>query len=682
MSKYEKIGNFLLFEKVEEDKLSKSYLAGQFSANQVTAICTVKKFDHSLSTLPDFILDMNQEAEILKQLANPNIIRASAFVQEKSEFGAVLEYVEGKSLRSVLTKCAQDGFPFTVDHSLLVASRLCTALEYLHTKKINEQRLTHGFVCPETIHVTYDGEIRVQYLGLARSLMQFPAGRDKFFHDYKNYLAPEVLSQGKVDKAADIYGAGLVLYEMLQGEVLHAKGRNVNVNEMIENAQMNTTGGERAPVSDDLKKVLHQSLSADPAQRYASVADMRKALDLLLFSSEFSPTTFNLAFFMHSLFRETIDEENKNIAAYKKTDVAQHVKEEPPPPVRQEHPVGAAAAKDVPNIPLSGDRVAAPTLGEPEIFGGTEEPKSRMPLIIGILVAVAAIAGIGYFAFKPAPQVTQQQTPQPQHPALTPEQVKAQEAERARLQEEATAAQEEAKKKDEELKALQAKLDQLMKAQEEATRKQKAEQAQQANQANPASSTPPPVDLAAIKKLQEEAKRLEEEKKKQEELAEAKRKEAEQAAAAQSVAQQQPQPAPAQQPSDTQQSSANNSSQTPQPTGEASPPEPAQVVPEVREGQEVELTPDVVKPEIMSRVQPTYPPIAQQKKIEGTVILSVLVSERGEAVDARVLRGAGGQSGLNEAAIESIKKWKFRPAVKSGKRVRVWMTYPIVFKLQ
>src|SRR5262245_43413590 len=115
MSRYEKIGNFLLFEKVDEDKLSRNYLAGQFSGNQITSTCIVKKFDHSLSTLPDFILDMNQEAEILKQLANPNIIRANKFVQEKSEFGAVFDYIEGKSLRSVLNKCSQDGFPFTVD---------------------------------------------------------------------------------------------------------------------------------------------------------------------------------------------------------------------------------------------------------------------------------------------------------------------------------------------------------------------------------------------------------------------------------------------------------------------------------------------------------------------------------------------------------------------------------------
>ena len=65
-----------------------------------------------------------------------------------------------RRLRTVLTKCAQDGYPFTVDHALLVASRLCTALEYLHSKKVNDQRFIHGYVSPEAILVTYDGEIQ------------------------------------------------------------------------------------------------------------------------------------------------------------------------------------------------------------------------------------------------------------------------------------------------------------------------------------------------------------------------------------------------------------------------------------------------------------------------------------------------------------------------------------------
>src|SRR5947209_5550884 len=136
MSKYEKLGSFLLFEKLEEDKLSKSFMAGQIVNNEIKNILLLKKFDHTLSTMPDFILDLNQEYEFLKSLANPNIARPNIFVQDKSEFAAIFDYVEGKSVRAILNKCAQDGYPFTADQALLIASRLCTALEYLHSKKV------------------------------------------------------------------------------------------------------------------------------------------------------------------------------------------------------------------------------------------------------------------------------------------------------------------------------------------------------------------------------------------------------------------------------------------------------------------------------------------------------------------------------------------------------------------
>ncbi len=58
------------------------------------------------------------------------------------------------------------------------------------------------------------------------------------------------------------------------------------------------------------------------------------------------------------------------------------------------------------------------------------------------------------------------------------------------------------------------------------------------------------------------------------------------------------------------------------------------------------------------------------------------MTEAGKVADVKVLRAAGGTTGLNEAAIAAVKKWTFRPAVKAGKRVKVWVTYPIVFKIQ
>jgi len=677
MSKFEKLGSFLLFEKIEEDKLSKNFLAGQIANNQIHQMQVVKKFDHSLSTLPDFILDLNQEFDILKQLANPNIIKPSSFVQEKSEFAAVFDYWEGKSLRSVLQKCSQEGYPFTADHSLLIGSRLCTALEYLHSKKVDDRRLVHGFICPETIFISYDGEIKLQYLGLAHALLKFAGGRYKLFHDYRNYMAPEVLSHQKVDRSSDIFGAGLVIYEMLTGEPYYAGGREAHAARILDNAQIQNNSGERIPLPEDVKKLLMSALAQDPAQRYASIGDMRKGLDQLLFSSEYSPNTFNLAFFMNSLFRENIEEENKNITQLKKIDVTSFVKEEPPPPLKPEHPVGAEAAKDVPAISLGTQSETIPSFGRSEALAEPKQ-KSKAPIAIIAAIAIAAIGTVGLMYFKSSTETSGQVA------GLSPQQLKAQKEERVRLQQEAEKAQEEAKEKDEALKELQAKLDALMKQQEDAGKK---------------ISTAAPSQVvdtkAAIQRLQEEARRLEEEKRQQQILAEEKMRAA-QAPAMQPASAQQPPPGEDKEESaeipeeKTQQvASANPPSLTPassqaqpiteQKTGQVP---PAQSAAPPGEGQQTEMTPDVVKPVLVNRVNPIYPPAAAKKRVEGTVILSVLVSENGDVSDVKVLRPAGGTIGLNEAAVAAAKKWKFRPAVKDGKRISVWITYPIVFKYQ
>ena len=682
MSKFEKLGNFLLFEKIEEDRLSKNFLAGQIANNQIQQVLVVKKFDHSLSTLPDLILDLNQEYEILKQLANPSIIRPSAFVQERSEFAAIFDYWEGKSLRAVLNRCGQEGYPFTADHALLIASRLCTAIEYLHSKKVDDRRLVHGFVCPENVFVSYDGEIKLQYFGLAHALLRFPAGREKLLHDFKNYMPPEIMSHQKLDRGSDIFGVGLVMFEMLTGEPYYSKGRDVNVTQAVEQAQMNTNSGDRVPLPDEVKKVLLHSLAQDPSHRYSSIGEMRKALDQLLFANEFSPNTFNLAFFMNSLFRDSIDEESKNIKNLKKMDVTSYVKEEPPPPPKPEHPVGAEAAKDVPSISMGLGRDSGPTFGQPEVLGGVEpKEKSNTPLAIGAVVLLAVVGTIGYLFLKPSGT---QAPAQGQVAGLTVQQQKTQEAERLRFQMEAEKAQEEAKKKDEALKELQAKLDTLLKQQQDSAKKAATA---------PSSSGTPVVDTkAAIEQLQEQARRLEEERRQQQTLAEEKLRAAQSPPPAVTSSQQQPQQQEGGPTEKVQQMTAaaqppvlapEEATQTPgeqksvqEPAGQ-----PAATGP-VAEGQEVELTPDVVKPELVNRVNPTYPNAARMKRVEGTVILSLLVSENGDVANVKVLRGAGGSSGLNEAAVSSARKWKFRPAVKEGKRVRVWVTYPIVFKLQ
>lgn len=86
------------------------------------------------------------------------------------------------------------------------------------------------------------------------------------------------------------------------------------------------------------------------------------------------------------------------------------------------------------------------------------------------------------------------------------------------------------------------------------------------------------------------------------------------------------------------------------------------------------------RPELMMLVPPVYPKDAEKKGIEGTVGLRVLVTEQG-TVDRVEVESSSGHAQMDEAAIKAARKTRFRPAIKDGQRVAMWINYPIQFAL-
>jgi protein TonB len=102
--------------------------------------------------------------------------------------------------------------------------------------------------------------------------------------------------------------------------------------------------------------------------------------------------------------------------------------------------------------------------------------------------------------------------------------------------------------------------------------------------------------------------------------------------------------------------------------------------PEVREGDLVELGGDVIPPQPIYNPRPAYPPVAERQRVAGTVFLEVLVDENGAVRDVRVLRGVKPDFGLDAAAANAVRTWRYKPATKGGVRVKVRFTQPIVFR--
>jgi TonB family protein len=88
----------------------------------------------------------------------------------------------------------------------------------------------------------------------------------------------------------------------------------------------------------------------------------------------------------------------------------------------------------------------------------------------------------------------------------------------------------------------------------------------------------------------------------------------------------------------------------------------------------------VVPPVGLKQDKPAYPPFARQQRIEGKVELEALIDERGNVADVRIVRGMSA-GGLNQAAIDSVRRWRYRPATKDGVNVRVWVPIAMEFKV-
>ena len=681
MAHREKFGKLVLLEESDTTGLGQEYRAAKLGSAGLEKIVTILRLGPPISGNPEIARSLMDQAKVAAQLQSPHILKIFGIGKVEQTYYISYEHTEGKSLAAILDRCRQEVFPLQIEHSLLIASKVCSALEYAHGRKSEAGRYFHGLLTPACILVSYEGEIRVKGFGYWPSRVKEVLAPEEL-----RYLAPEQRN-GPGEPGSDVFALGAILFEALTGGV-PVPGTEV---EQVETARLTSPQGDDDKVPAPVAEILRRSLAADPAARYPDVQDMRKALDTLLFSGDFSPTTFNLAFFMHSLYREDIEREARRLKEDREASYLEFLTDEaaratppvrpapvPPPSARTEPLDARAIAARVPAAAAPSPRETPPTAPAPtpvpaarpaheapaqgvtpkEAAAGftfhKEEKKGKgIPLAAPLALVLLLGAGAAYYFLVMRPQA-----PLVPPPTAAP----------ATLSAETQAAQARIKELEDKLKALEEeKAQAAAKAAEEAKKKIEA-QAAARGQA---------VDPAALEKAQEEARRkskAEQDKRQQEELrrledqkkaeetriAEEKRRADEQAKAEAAAA------------------AAQAAAATPTPAATEAPPSTGPVKP----GALVALTdPGVVAPVVDKQPQLVYPAIALRQRMDGIVELSVLVDEQGNVAAVTVVTPATGKAGLTEAATENVKRRHYRPGTKDGVPIRTWVSVRVRFEL-
>ena len=268
MSPQSLIAHYRIVSKLGEGGMGAVYRATDTKLNRDVAI---KILPDRLANDPEYLARFTREAQVLAALNHPNI----ATVYGVEDRAIVMELVEGHEL----------SIPLPLKEALPVARQIAEALEAAHEKGI-----VHRDLKPANIKVTADGRVKVLDFGLAKSYESQPASADSptmtmtathpgIILGTAGYMAPEQARGKAVDKRADVWAFGVVLFELLTGRQLFAAGDTIT--DII--AAVVTREPDWSALPGDtpahIRWMLKRCLTKDPKLRLRDIGEARIALE-------------------------------------------------------------------------------------------------------------------------------------------------------------------------------------------------------------------------------------------------------------------------------------------------------------------------------------------------------------------------------------------------------------------
>jgi TonB family protein len=633
-----KFGQYVLIEKIATGGMAEVWKARMRGVEGFQKTVAIKKILPHLSDNQDFIEMFVDEAKLAAQLNHNNIIHIYDLGKIQSSYYIAMEYIDGFDLKAILRRGQERDHSMTVELALFIASKLASALDYAHRKKDFEEKemgLVHRDVSPQNVLVSQEGDIKLCDFGIAKAASKASHTQAGALKGKLQYMSPEQAWGRHIDRRSDIFALATVLFEMLTNRKLFTGDNELSILEQVREARVQAPSLHNDEVTPEIDKIVIKALQKDPANRYQTAGEMARDLDAVLYSFRPTPTSADLAIYMHRLSSpEPAFEESPG-----------SVEPPPPPPsIIAPIPVPVPAAKPVAPAAVAAPVAAAAPAHVPEFgaYGDIPQPIKRKSNV-GVIAAIVAVVLIGgavaYF-------MTRKSAP-PAAPTAT----------------------------------------NTIAAASTTTAPLGTVPLTTATTTGTAATTtaidPTAVDAEVQKRLAAERVRLE---------AAARAQQA--AAQTQTAAPARPTPTPAQQQAQTpppaaapvqeapRPAPAVTATQAPEPAVAETRPAPAPAPQRAREGDLIQAgTEGLTPPRLTRRGTVQYPPMARMQKVEGTVITSVLVSEDGNVMEVRILRGVSKAVGLNEAAQQAMRRSSFQPGSKDGVHVKAWVTVPVEFKL-
>lgn len=262
------------------------YLAVSRTAAGLEKLAVIKRLRPDIGDDPEEVEHFKgmfwDEAKLAMLLNHSNVVHTHDAYEEAGALYLVMEYIEGQSLNKVQRELARAGKGLTPKQSALIMSEVLAGLHYAHDLKTlsgEKLNIVHRDVSPQNILLGYDGSIKLVDFGVAMASTRSTETRAGTLKGKARYMAPEqVLNTGKLDRRADIYAIGVVLWELIAARKMVAGANMVEQLVNVLKMEPERLSSVVPDVDPELDAIVHKALAREPDDRYETAQQMRDAL--------------------------------------------------------------------------------------------------------------------------------------------------------------------------------------------------------------------------------------------------------------------------------------------------------------------------------------------------------------------------------------------------------------------
>jgi serine/threonine protein kinase len=274
----ERFDGYVLLETIGQGGMAVVYRARR-EASAETVV--VKAMLPALAGEAELVDQFTAEARIQAQLSHPGIVRVHDFGVADGTPYLVMEHLDGVDLSRLLARLRARQARLPVPLALLIATQMCDALGYAHAFRDAtgaRRQVIHGDVSPANVMVCRDGAVKLLDFGVARIIDASGYDTSKRMQGKYPYMAPEQVNCEPIDRRADVFAAGIVVYEMLTGQKLFAAESELETLRRVDACEVPPPSTLNPEVTPAVDVVVLRALARDPAQRFASGDDLTEAL--------------------------------------------------------------------------------------------------------------------------------------------------------------------------------------------------------------------------------------------------------------------------------------------------------------------------------------------------------------------------------------------------------------------